>query len=281
MRFADVLEAYALSLRARGRSPRTVDAYVRDVSKLKALGKPLGSIRAHHLERLLADCTNQSTRNRMIASFKSFFDWVHRRGLVGSNPAAELSGRTVRRTPRVVLSPEEVERVRVLLESCADWLSVRDAAIVQMLWGVGLRVSELVGLDVGDVDLDGCRLFVRAKGDRRQVKVFGERARRALERWLSVRAQHDGHIDALFISQKRTRMTARQVQNILKRRFAEAGVDKPVHPHALRHSFATELLRRTGNLRLVQKALGHASVTSTQVYTHILAEDVRDAVADL
>jgi integrase/recombinase XerC len=158
------------------------------------------------------------------------------------------------------------------------WLEARDAAIVELLYGSGLRVGELVGLDAvasssarGWVDLQAAQAHVLGKGSKRRVVPVGSVALQALERWLALRGPDAARGDAagLFTGRNGTRLTPQSVWQRLKRRSLQAGLSTPVHPHMLRHSFASHVLQSSGDLRAVQELLGHANITTTQVYTRL------------
>jgi integrase/recombinase XerC len=175
------------------------------------------------------------------------------------------------------LSVDDSVRLAEFADENADpWLEARDAAMVELLYGCGLRVGELVGLDAtasssarGWIDLDAGDAHVLGKGGKRRSVPVGTKAIDALRRWLAVRAQSGHPSPALFIGRHGTRLTAQSIWQRLKRRSLVAGLATPVHPHMLRHSFASHVLQSSSDLRAVQELLGHANITTTQVYTRL------------
>jgi integrase/recombinase XerC len=158
----------------------------------------------------------------------------------------------------------------------ALWLDARDAAIVELLYSSGLRVGELTGLDRhasasarGWIDMDGAEAHVLGKGSKRRSVPVGAQAMAALRHWVAVRPLRGGGAAALFIGRHGTRLTSQSVWQRLRRRSQEAGLATPVHPHMLRHSFASHVLQSSGDLRAVQELLGHANISTTQVYTRL------------
>jgi integrase/recombinase XerD len=265
-----------LALLAARRAPRTVEAYRRDLSAFGDwLGGPIGRATPDDLERYLAelraDGLAASTVARRIAALRSFFRHQTLLGSRADNPAAELDlPRRQRKLPRT-LSPGEAER---LIEAAAGTTprALRDRALVELLYGGGLRVGEAVGLGKTDVDLD--RRLVRAvgKGGKERVVPIGRAAVDALRRYLSRGRPFldTRHRPELFLNARGGGLTRAGVFLILRRLAGKAGLDpERVHPHLLRHSFATHLLEGGADLRSVQEMLGHADLATTELYTHV------------
>jgi site-specific recombinase XerD len=265
-----------LALLAARRSPNTVDAYRRDLDRLRAfLGKPVAEATLDDLERytarLRADGLSPATLARRTASARSFFRHLQLVGLRDDNPASELElPRRTRKLPRT-LSVGEAER----LIAAADGVTpraFRDRALVELLYGAGLRVSEAIGLEKGGVDLDERLVRVVGKGGKERVVPVGRQAAEALRRYL---ARGRPHLDRrrrpeLFLNARGGPLTRSGAFLILRRVAAAAGLDpKRVHPHLLRHSFATHLLDGGADLRSVQEMLGHADLGTTELYTHV------------
>ncbi|MDX6510705.1 MAG: integrase/recombinase XerD [Gaiellaceae bacterium] len=265
-----------LALLAARRAPRTVEAYRRDLRALgDALGRPAGSATAEDLERyvagLRADGLSPATIARRIAAVRSFFRHQLLLGSRSDNPAAELElPRRARRLPRT-LSPAEAER---LVEAAAGTTprSLRDAALVELLYGAGLRVSEAVGLAKGAVDLDRRLVRCIGKGGKERVVPLGRAAAEAVRRYLSRGRPHldRRHRPELFLNAQGGGLTRAGAFLILRRLAAKAGLEpERIHPHLLRHSFATHLLEGGADLRSVQEMLGHADLATTEIYTHV------------
>lgn len=217
----------------------------------------------------------------VLSGWRGFYAWLGREGLVASNPVQDVRGPKVGKPLPKALAVDEAMQLADHADATQDpWLEARDAAIVELLYSSGLRVSELMGLDVqasaqarGWVDLDEAHAHVLGKGGKRRSVPVGAAARTALERWLALRAQALGPdaaaTPALFIGQRGTRLTPQAVWQRLRQRSLQAGLSAPVHPHMLRHSFASHLLQSSGDLRAVQELLGHANIGTTQVYTRL------------
>jgi integrase/recombinase XerD len=265
-----------LALLAAQRAPRTVDAYRRDLTTYAAwLDGPISLTTTADLERYLAGLRAAglagSTIARRVAALRSFFRHQVLLGARTDNPAAELDlPRRQRRLPRT-LSPGEAER---LIEAAtgATPRALRDRALVELLYGAGLRVSEAVGLGKTDVDLDSRLVRAIGKGSKERVVPVGRSAVDALRRYLSRGRPFldTRHRPELFLNARGGALTRAGVFLILRRLAAKAGLEPGrVHPHLLRHSFATHLLEGGADLRSVQEMLGHADLATTELYTHV------------
>jgi integrase/recombinase XerD len=272
-----------LALLAARRAPRTVDAYRRDLRELaRWLGRPVGSATVEELERYLAELRAEglasTTLARRTAAIRSFFRHQILLGQREDNPAAALElPRRVRRLPRT-LSPAEAER---LIDAAAGTTprDLRDAALVELLYAAGLRVSEAVGLARNEVDLDDRLVLCRGKGGKERLVPIGRRAVEAVRRYLSRGRPYldRRHRPELFLNAKGGPLTRAGAFLILRRLAAKAGLEpERVHPHLLRHSFATHLLEGGADLRSVQEMLGHADLSTTELYTHVSDRRRRD-----
>jgi integrase/recombinase XerD len=269
------LEAF-LALSAARLAPRTVEAYRRDLTALGGwLGRSPTAATTEDLERWLAELRaaglSPATIARRVASVRSLFRHLVLIGAVAENPAADLDlPRRVRRLPRT-LSPGEAER---LIEAAAGTTprALRDRALVELLYGAGLRVSEAVGLDKAGVDLDQRLVRTIGKGGKERVVPVGRQAVDALRRYLSRGRPHldRRHRPELFLNAQGGGLTRAGAFLILRRLAEKAGLEPDrVHPHLLRHSFATHLLEGGADLRSVQEMLGHADLSTTELYTHV------------
>jgi integrase/recombinase XerD len=253
-----------LALSAARLAPRTVEAYRRDLQAVADwLGRSPASVETEELERYLAA--------RRVASLRSFFRHLVLIGAVDANPAAELDlPRRTRRLPRA-LSPAEAER---LIDAAAGTTprSLRDRALVELLYGAGLRVSEAVGLDKTGVDLDQRLVRTVGKGGKERVVPVGRQAVEALRRYLARGRPYldRRHRPELFLNAQGGGLTRAGAFLILRKLAQKAGLEpERVHPHLLRHSFATHLLEGGADLRSVQEMLGHADLATTELYTHV------------
>jgi integrase/recombinase XerD len=269
------VESFLLLLAAR-RSPRTVDAYRRDLSLLAAFRNgPVGDSSSTELERWLAqmraDGLAPTTIARRLAAARAYFRHLVLIDRRADNPAAELKPpRRPRALPRT-LSPAESER---LIDAAAGVTprAMRDRALVELLYGAGLRVSEAVGLVRAAVDLDTRIVRVLGKGDRERLVPLGRPAADALRRYLALGRPHLDRRNRpdLFLNARGGALTRAGVFLILRRLAEKAGLEPGrVHPHLLRHSFATHLLEGGADLRSVQEMLGHADLSTTERYTHV------------
>ena len=286
------LEAFVAHLRdERGLSVHTVAAYRRDLTQfLQYAGRAgvtdPGQVEPLLLRRFLA---LQRTRGlaaasiaRKAAALRAAFRFLARRGLVPENPAAALGvPRGPKRLP-VVLKPRQVDRL-LAGPKPVDPIGLRDRAILELLYATGIRVGELCGLRLGDVDLAADTVLVLGKGAKQRVVPFGEPARDALLDYLANgRATMLPGTDpagadreALFFNRRRRPMTQRDVRGMLERYRVAAGAPVGTSPHTLRHSYATHLLEGGADLRAVQELLGHVALTTTQTYTHVSNERLR------
>jgi integrase/recombinase XerD len=265
-----------LALLATRRAPKTVEAYRRDLSALGAwLDGPVAEVTTERLEQYLAELRaaglSPATIGRRVAAVRSFFRHQTLLGLCTDNPAAELELPRRRRTLPRTLSPAEAERL-VEAASGTTPRALRDRALVELLYGAGLRVSEAVGLEKGSVDLEGRLVRCIGKGSKERVVPIGRQAVTALRRYLSRGRPFldTRHRPELFLNAKGGGLTRAGAFLILRRLAAKAGLEpERIHPHLLRHSFATHLLEGGADLRSVQEMLGHADLATTELYTHV------------
>jgi integrase/recombinase XerD len=265
-----------LALLATSRAPKTVDAYRRDLTALATwFDGPVGNITTEQLEEYLAELRaaglSPATIARRVAAVRSFFRHQALLGVRTDNPAAELELPRRRRTLPRTLSPAEAERL-VEAANGATPRALRDRALVELLYGAGLRVSEAVGLHKSSVDLDARLVRCTGKGSKERVVPIGRQATEALRRYLARGRPHldSRHRPELFLNAKGGGLTRAGVFLILRRLAGKADLEaERVHPHLLRHSFATHLLEGGADLRSVQEMLGHADLATTELYTHV------------
>jgi integrase/recombinase XerD len=265
-----------LALLATRRAPRTVEAYRRDLAQLSAfLGRPPAGATTEDLERYLAELRAAglapATLARRVAAIRAFFRHQQLLAERTDNPAAELE--LPRRRPKLprTLSPAEAER---LIDAAAGTRprDLRDRALVELLYGAGLRVSEAVSLENGGIALDDRLVRCVGKGDKERIVPIGRHAAEAVRRYLARGRPHldRRHRPELFLNAQGGALTRAGAFFILRRLAAKAGLDpERIHPHLLRHSFATHLLEGGADLRSVQEMLGHADLSTTELYTHV------------
>jgi len=270
---------------------RTVLLYTADLEKLQAhaaqAGLALTEVRHAHLRRWVAQMHSRGRSSRgiglILSGWRGFYAWLGREGLVPGNPVQDVRApKAPKPLPKALSVDEAVQLAAFEADAAAEdaFLEARDRCITELLYGCGLRIGELVGLDVqagprarGWIDLPGAEAHVLGKGGKRRSVPVGRAALAALHAWLAVRGlMAPGGAPggpALFIGQRGTRLTPQHIRLRLKRRSQQAGLATPVHPHMLRHSFASHVLQSSSDLRAVQELLGHASITTTQVYTRL------------
>jgi integrase/recombinase XerC len=270
------VDAYLQHLAAERRlSPHTVAAYRRDLENLSRLtaGKPLDALTVADIRGAIVKLRGQrlsaASVARQLSSWRGFYTFACRRLGYPGNPCTGLRPPKAARALPEILSPDDCAR---LLDRPRDddALAARDRAMFELFYSSGLRLAELVGLDLGDVDLRAGEATVTGKGSKTRVVPVGRQALDALAAWLPLRAPlaRDG-TRALFVNRHGARLGPRSVQLRLDRWAQQAGLGQHVHPHMLRHAFATHVLQSSGDLRAVQEMLGHASISTTQVYTHL------------
>ncbi|QOJ01490.1 MAG: tyrosine recombinase XerC [Phycisphaeraceae bacterium] len=225
-----------------------------------------------------------ATMARKIATLRSFYKWADKRGLSAVNPMTVI--RTPRQSKRLpkAITIDQVEKL-LSAPSDSDLLGRRDRAMLETLYSTGLRVSELVGLNFTDLDVQGEALHIRGKGKKERIVPLGSHALRAIARYLEL-MQEDARVSAvdpgrrpLFVNKHGGRLSSRSVRRKLDKYLKMAGLDPTISPHTLRHTFATHLLDNGADLRSVQELLGHQSLSTTQVYTHLTSQRVTDAYA--
>ena len=286
-----LVERYLEHVRVEKRlAQRTVELYALDLEKLTAYAAQakveLLTVQNSHIRRWVAQMHSGGRSGRGIAlilsGWRGFYVWLGRQGLVASNPVQDVRApKSGKPLPKALSVDQAVQLASFSSEVSNPWLEARDAAMVELLYGAGLRVGELTGLDAvaspgarGWIDLQAAEAHVLGKGSKRRSVPVGAKALEALQHWLVLRAQapesaRRATSDALFIGRNGTRLTAQSIWQRLRQRSLQAGLEVPVHPHMLRHSFASHVLQSSSDLRGVQELLGHASITTTQVYTRL------------
>ena len=256
----------------RRASEHTVAAYRRDLTRFVADSgeTPIARIKSHHVREfagaLHARGLSPRTIARHLSSVRSFFDYLVRHRQLGANPATGVRAPKHRERLPKTMDPDQT--AQLFSETAESAIEVRDRAMLELFYGSGIRLAELVDIDIRDLDLANGFVTVTGKGHKTRVVPIGKAALQAIEVWLAKRPEAGGR-DPLFTSRGRTRMSPRNVQLRLKRIAARTTGNDGLHPHLLRHSFASHLLESSGDLRAVQELLGHADISTTQVYTHL------------
>jgi len=266
-----------------GLSRNTLEAYRRDLATLAAWlharGTPLEHATEADLQAYLAfrhPTSRATSSNRRLTVFRRYFRWLLRENQRADDPTLRIAA--ARQPPRFPKTLSETQVEALLQAPGATVLGLRDRAMLEMLYATGLRVSELVGLKTVEVGLNEGVLKVLGKGDKERLVPIGLEARRALEHYLaeSRPALLAGRTsDALFVTARAEPMTRQMFWVLVRRHALKAGITAPLSPHTLRHAFATHLLNHGADLRVVQMLLGHADISTTQIYTHIARERLK------
>lgn len=263
-----------------GRSPNTVKGYVADLQSLQGYADSFEEFTLDALRRWLADALaagkSRATLARRTAAARAFSSWAYRQGHIESDAAARLKAPKVNRPlPNVVRGERAAELVEAAPGGADTAERLRDRAMLELLYATGIRVGELTGLDIGDVDLARGLAQVTGKGNKQRVVPFGREASAAVSEWLEFgRAELAGDTRAMFVGTRGGRIDQRQVRRIADRAGQLAGVEH-VSPHTLRHTAATHMLEGGADLRVVQEMLGHTSLQTTQIYTHVSAQRLK------
>jgi integrase/recombinase XerC len=258
----------------RGLSPLTRENYARDIRHLLNLvgEQPLKDIQPQHIRRYIATIHSRGLGGRSVArslsAWRGFFDFLARRHGFTGNPCLGIRAPKSPKSLPQALSPEQASKLVAIEED--SWLAVRDRAVLELFYSSGLRLAELVGLNIDALDLRNGTVTVTGKGNKTRIVPMGSHAINAIQAWLSLRSLiQQADANALFTNQKGGRLTSRAIQYRLKQWAIKQGINSDVHPHMLRHSFASHVLQSSGDLRAVQEMLGHANISTTQVYTHL------------
>lgn len=270
----ELIQRYLDHLAAR-RSPHTVRSYGADLSQLATISATREALTATALRTYLRKFgTTPVTRARKLSTLRGFVKFLKSIEEIDHDPTESLEAPLRRRRLPKAMSQLQVTD---LLEQPSDSKTpFRDRAMLELMYAAGLRASETVSVDVGDLDFASRSLRVRGKGNKERVTLFGQAAEEALRGYID--RERIGDTKALFTNSKGDRLSTRTVQNVVKRWALQVGLPPDVSPHTLRHSFATHLLDGGADLKTVQQLLGHESLATTQIYTHLSIERLRDAV---
>ena len=273
----DLLTEYLQFLNVeRGLSPLTRENYARDIKQLINLsdGTVLNDVQNTHIRRYIANLHSKGLGGksiaRMLSSWRGFFDYLIQRHGFSNNPAKGLRApKSAKALPQALSIEQAIKLVDIKDD---DILSVRDHAILELFYSSGLRLSELVNLNADQLDFSEGTITVTGKGNKTRIVPLGNHAITAIQKWLKLRTTlliNKPDEKAVFIGKQGRRVSARNIQYRLKAWAIKQGLNTSVHPHMLRHSFASHVLQSSGDLRAVQEMLGHANISTTQVYTHL------------
>lgn len=270
------IKDFLKSLAAK-RSPHTVKSYGADLMQLSEMVEGRMELTTENLRAYLREHgTTPVTRARKLSTLRTFVRFLKRSGVMKADPTEPLEAPFKRKKlPKALTITQATE---LLDQDAYSKFHMRDRAMLELMYAAGLRASELAGANVQDVDLKRGQILIRGKGNKERISLFGSTCRSALKDYLSgERTPPKGH-DALFTNAWGGRITTRTVQNVVKRWAVQAGLPPETSPHTLRHSFATHLLDRGSDLKTVQQLLGHESLATTQIYTHLSIERLHEVV---
>ncbi len=258
----------------RAMSPNTVASYCSDIEKfLSAIPSEPRDVTPEDIELYLASCNQLSKRSqaRVLSSLRSFFGWLVLEGYITDNPCDKVDSPKLGRYLPDVLSEDEVARIIENVDTSSTWQGLRDRAILEILYGCGLRVSEAVGLKISCLFFDEGFIRIIGKGNKERLVPVGEMAMDAVTAYLERRPEpaDSASSDLLFLNRFGRSLSRQSMFKMIKTCALLADIRKEISPHTFRHSFATHLVERGADLRLVQEMLGHESITTTEIYTHV------------
>lgn len=268
----NIVKDYGYYLKVeRAMSPNTVSSYTSDVSEFfKSTGvSPKDASTSDIISFLSERNVSKRSQARTLSSLRSFFDWMTLEGERSDNPCEGVDSPKMGKYLPTVLSVEEVDAVMNSVDLTSK-TGLRDRAILEVLYGCGLRVSEAVNLKISDIFMDDGFVRIIGKGNKQRIVPIGEMAQEAVKNYLPSRAEpKKGYEDFLFLNLRGASLSRVSMFNIVKRQAFLAGIHKEISPHTFRHSFATHLIENGADLRVVQEMLGHESILTTEIYTHI------------
>ena len=268
----------------QNQSEHTITAYQRDLTdffsfcenkQLQLQDVEASDLREYLAERVECDQLSSSSLQRHLTSIRQFMKWAEQGQYLQQNPSEDFK---LKRQPRPLPGMIDIETINQILDQPApekpieQQLWSRDRAMLELLYSSGLRLAELQGLTVKDIDFNRQLLRITGKGNKTRIVPFGTKAKQSLVEWLKIYRIWQGGFgadSAVFISQKGNALTPRQIENRVKLQAQRAGISVDLHPHLLRHCFASHLLSASGDLRAIQEMLGHSNLSTTQIYTHL------------
>lgn len=286
-RWEEISRKYRNYIRLEKRlATNSVESYMRDLHQLadfvcETYGVSPRWVTAPMVEAFMASLydlgAEKATQARILSGVKSFFNYLLLEEMMEASPAEFIEGPKLARKLPDVLTTTEIDRIVATFEGTGT-LGIRNAAMIETLYSCGLRVSELVGLRLGDLFFDDGFVRVTGKGDKQRLVPLSVTARSCIETYLSVRDSHGSSTDIVFLNVRGHGLTRVMVFTILKQAATASGIEKSVSPHTLRHSFATHLLEGGASIRQVQELLGHESILTTEIYTHLDTAHLRRTI---
>ena len=287
---ANVVRLYMRYLKLqRNHTANTIDAYARDLDKLltylKAEGLSPLEVKLDDLRRFSAALHDigigARSQCRILSGIRSFYRFLLLDGWIDDDPTELLESPQIGEHLPEVLTTDEIDAMEAAID-LSKWEGHRNRAIIEVLFSCGLRVSELIGLHISNVFMNEEYLHVEGKGRKERLVPLSAKAIKELQLWLAVRAEMSnikpGHEDFMFLNRRGAKLTRTMILIMIKRTAAEAGIQKTISPHTLRHSFATALLEGGADLRAIQVMLGHESISTTEIYTHVDTRTLRQEI---
>lgn len=271
----------------RGLSQQSIFSYVSDINKfnkfLRQDEKDFAQITKKEVQDFLRNETlnkiSNSTKARVIASLRQFYNYLEQKNIVRQNPMLNIESPRVDRSLPEFLTEKEIKKLFSVFDK-NKYLEMRDLTMFELLYSCGLRISEACGLRISDIDFNNSWLSIYGKGDKERLVPFGEVAHELLQDYLKKTRSHisqDEQLDYVFISRKGGALSRKSAWRLFKGYIERAGIQKNITPHTLRHSFATHLIQNDADLRSVQELLGHMDISTTQIYTHLAANELQEA----
>lgn len=273
----------------RGYSKNTVTSYLTDLRKAKEFWQENGGfsgwdqVQTRDVEIYLQNLANQNlsrtTQSRKMSSLRSFYRFLSKRDLISTDPVQTISLRLGEKKLPQFFYEKQIEKVLTLLSTQKDQLSLRNLALFELFYATGMRLSEISDLKLKQIDFDLNLILVHGKGNKDRYVPFGTKTKQALGEYLNDARpnllKHQTDHQDVFLNDQGSKLTSRGIEYIMQRVFTQAGIPGKVHPHMLRHTFATEMLNNGADLRSVQELLGHESLATTQIYTHVTMQHLQ------
>ncbi|MGC8764516.1 MAG: tyrosine recombinase XerC [Brevinematia bacterium] len=269
----------------KGFSKHTIKSYNIDISEFlnfleKEKVKDIKAVSYQNIYSFITDLGKKgiapSSLERKTAALKTFFKFLKKQGLIEKNPAELISSpKKEKKLPSFMEKTEVFELINLIPES--DAFSVRNKTMIMLLYATGIRVSELVGLNLADLDLKEKTIHVSGKGKKQRIVPLGEKTKRMLLKYLGYRREFQSKNEALFVTKSGKRIQDRAIRYILNGYIEKLAIQKKVSPHTLRHTFATHLLDNGANIRVIQEMLGHSNLSTTQIYTHLSISKLKES----
>ena len=288
MKIAAIIDDFIKYLsNEKGYSEHTIQAYSRDIGDFFAFYKEYSNVEKlnignidktgirHYLGKLFEDGLSAATVARKLSSIKVLFKFLINQAIIQSNPAALIRNPKLKKSIPEVLSKEEINQILDKIDT-GDFYGIRNKTILELFYSTGIRLNELINIDLGDIDFDKREIKIKGKGNKERIVLMGARAAASIQEYLSARKEKYKKNDGpLFLSNRKKRLSESMVQVIVKKYLSAISEKSHLSPHILRHSFATHLIDNGAELTAVKELLGHESLSTTQIYTHVQIDKMK------